>query len=119
MNDAQRFPSWYARPGNVPRTAAGDSSFRWAGTTPQAPWTANWIRNAPVARPATVLEPIQGCIMGSARRAAAAMVLRRPNLWDIAPNRIPPAIAPMLATIEIMETVFTGRPRCLSRNPLG
>ena len=64
-------PSWYATPGKVARKAGGEISASWMGiwrardasvrvprcgtgmerlTTPHAPWTPNWMQNAPAAR---------------------------------------------------------------------
>ncbi len=89
FREASKFPSWYASPGNTALTGPGESSFRCAGITPQAPCTMNCIRNPPTASIAAVWLHIHNGITGTASNDASTIVRLRPNLSDNAPKQYP------------------------------
>lgn len=41
-----KLPNWYDVPTTKVRKEPGDSSIRWIGITPQAPWTQNCSKKA-------------------------------------------------------------------------
>lgn len=41
-----KFPSWYEVPTTKVRNEPGESSMRWIGMTPHAPWTQNCSKKA-------------------------------------------------------------------------
>ena len=87
----------------MPRTkGGGDSSFKCTGTTPHAPWTEIWIRNAPIPSSSGVVEKAQSGMIGSARSAAMMIARLRPIRSDQMPNAMPPVIAPTFMTIAIV-----------------
>lgn len=54
--DEARLPSWYDVPTTKVRKDPGDSSMRWMGMTPHAPWTQNCSKNAAAV---TLWEPVK------------------------------------------------------------
>ncbi len=108
IHDANKFPNWYAKPGNVARTAVGASSFKWAGITPQAPCTMNCSKNAPVASEAGRLKsgigtrPVHSGIISRPSTHAIMIARLRPHDCEKAPKSVPPMMAP---TFEIIVTV--------------
>jgi len=83
-------------PGNVPRESDGESSFRCAGTTPQAPCTEICISIAPMARSTAELEKAHRNATGTPNKAAMMEARLRPMRWLKLPKAMPPMIAAML-----------------------
>lgn len=66
-------------PGKEERNAAGASSLRWIGMTPQAPWTKNWMRKPVAERECSPEGRIQAGIMKADISADPIMARRRPT----------------------------------------
>lgn len=66
-------------PGKEERKAGGESSLRWIGMTPQAPWTKNWIIKPVAESECSVVGRIQAGIMHAERKAATIIARRRPT----------------------------------------
>ena len=54
--------------------------------TPQAPWTKNCIRKAPIVSRTTLFEKAQSGMTGSVRSAAMTIARRRPICSEYAPK---------------------------------
>jgi hypothetical protein len=76
------FPSWYVKPGNEDRKAGGESSFRWIGITPQAPWTKNCMKKPDALRLLSPWGRIHAGMRTPDTSAATMIARRRPKNWD-------------------------------------
>lgn len=86
---AARLPSWQAVPTTKDRMAGGDSSIRWLGITPNAPWTPNWTKKA-LAATAGVDTNVQGYSSAPASTHDAVIISCRPNISDRLPTQMDP-----------------------------
>lgn len=68
-------------PGKEERKAGGESSLRWMGITPHAPWTKNCMKNPEADREGSEVGRIQAGIRQALMRAAPTMARRRPTNW--------------------------------------
>ena len=87
-------PSWYVMPGNEERKAGGESSLRWIGITPQAPWTKNCMKNPEAERLGSEVGRIQAGMRHALMSAAPTIARRRPMNCDRYPIIVPPTQAP-------------------------
>ena len=77
---------------------------------PHAPWTPNWIKNAPAARAPKLLGKIQSGIQQPIERVKMMIVNRRPSLWESQPAKTPPAIAPQFPIMVATVAVYAEKP---------